>query len=70
MCVRACVRVWMGERVDERVEGRARGCACLRGCVHSPGSEGKPNVGIGIEGQGQERHAVLHRQFPQKEADE
>ena len=46
----------MGERVG----------ACLRGCVRRPASEGIPNVGIGVGGQGRQRHKVLRRQFPQK----
>ena len=50
----------MSERVGERVG------ACLRGCVRRPKSEGIPNVGIGVGGQGRQRHKVLRRQFPQK----
>ena len=50
----------MSERVGERAG------ACLRGCVRRPGSEGIPNVGIGVGGQGRQRHKVLRRQFPQK----
>ena len=38
----------------------------MRGCVRRPGSEGIPNVGIGVGGQGRQRHKVLRRQFPQK----
>ena len=46
----------MGERVG----------ACLRGCMRRTGSEGIPNVGIGVEGQGRQRLKVLRRQIPQK----